>query len=89
MAADNETSGSVRVTLKDVFNKVDDVGRDVSEMKGSVATIRQETQENTKDIQDHELRIRNLEAWRYALPASAILGLLGTIGSVVAVVLSK
>lgn len=89
MAENENSSGSVRVTLKDVFNKVDDVGRDVSEMKGSVATIRQETQENTKDIQDHELRIRNLEAWRYALPATVVLGLLGTIGSVIAVVISK
>lgn len=89
MADSESSSGSVRVTLKDVFNKVDDVGRDVSEMKGSVATIRQVTQENTKDIQDHEHRIRTLEAWRYALPASAVLGLLGVVGSVVAVVMGK
>lgn len=79
-------SGSLRVTLKDVYAGVNDIKSELGEMKGSVGNLAVTTTENTKDIHDHEQRIRQLEAWRYALPASAVLGLLGSIGSLVALI---
>ncbi len=57
-----DTNGSVRVTLKDVYEAVRRVEADVAEMHSAVA-----------HIPDHESRIRKLEAWRYAVPSSVIL----------------
>lgn len=79
-------SGSLRVTIKDVFNGVNDIREQMGELKGSLGQLASSQGENTKDINDHEQRIRALEAWRYALPASAVLGLLGSIGSLVALI---
>lgn len=79
-------SGSLRVTIKDVFAGVNDIKEQMGEMKGGIQQLSSATSENTKDIVDHESRIRMLEAWRYALPASALLGALGVVGSMIAVV---
>lgn len=79
-------SGSLRVTLKDVYQGVNDIREQMGELKGGLALIAGEQREAAKDINDHEQRIRALEAWRYALPASAILGLLGSVGSLVALI---
>jgi hypothetical protein len=84
MAEHQPDSGSLRITMKDVYNRIGEVGADVSEIRGQLSHISVTTAENTKDIIDHESRIRALEAWRYALPAATVLGAMGVIGSVLA-----
>jgi len=59
-----DTNGSVRVTLKDVYEVLRRVEADVAELH-SIAT----------KVPDHEARIRKLEAWRYAIPSSVILAI--------------
>lgn len=88
MATDHQAdSGSLRVTVKDVFNRVGDVAEAVGELKGGLGLLGTQTNENTKDIHDHEQRIRNLEAWRYALPASAFMAAVGLVGTIITAVI--
>lgn len=88
MAEDHQAdSGSLRVTVKDVYARVGDVAESLGEIKGHIGLLSSATSENTKDISDHEARIRNLEQWRYALPASALVGALGLISAILTAVL--
>lgn len=79
-------SGSLRVTVKDVYERLGETNTSLARLEGTLTRLDAETQENTKDIHDHEQRIRALEAWRYALPAATVLGAIGVIGSVLAAV---
>lgn len=67
---DNESPG-VLITVKDIYD----------EMKGLIAEVRimtAELRESRKTDDDHEQRIRKLEAWKYGLPAALLI----SIGSV-------
>lgn len=83
----NRDSGSLRVTIKDVFEAVQSSNQSLARLEGTLTRLDAQTGENTKDISDHEQRIRSLEAWRYALPASTILGAIGALGTVLVAVL--
>ncbi|MEV0823858.1 hypothetical protein [Nonomuraea rubra] len=61
-----DDSNGVVITLKEVYD----------EMRALVSEVRmltQELKESRKTDDDHEKRIRALEQWRYALPASLVL----------------
>ncbi len=81
-------SGSLRVTLKDVNTAVQTLALDVAEIKGSTGLIAQSVQTMDARITDHEGRLRALEAWRYALPASIIVGFM-SLGATVIVAVIK
>lgn len=83
----NRDSGSLRVTIKDVFEAVQSSNQSLARLEGTLTRLDTQMGENTKDISDHEQRIRSLEAWRYALPASTILGAIGALGTVLVAVL--
>ncbi|MEU4579985.1 hypothetical protein [Nonomuraea sp. NPDC023979] len=46
---------------------------ELRDLVSEVRTLTQELKESRKTDDDHERRIRLLEQWRYALPASLIL----------------
>lgn len=56
----------VVVTLKDMYDEL-------RALVGEVRQLTQELRESRATDEDHERRIRALEAWRYALPASALM----------------
>lgn len=69
------------ITLKDVFVMV-------TKLVGQQEAIHQRNQAADQLHLDHEQRIRMLERWRYALPASFVVGL-GSIALAVASMLGK
>lgn len=68
---------SVRITLRDVYDVVQQTHDDVTEIKGHVTV-----QGNAVD--DHEKRIRAVEKRVWALPSLA--GLLGAVSLIVSVI---
>jgi hypothetical protein len=72
-ASENERdSGSLRITVKDVFHAVNGVSDVVSEIKGSLANLAQDHTTTKATSGDHEARLRRLERWTYAIPLTAI-----------------
>jgi hypothetical protein len=55
-----------RIRLLDVFEKQ-------VETSTRLAVLAEQLKENTRSREDHEKRLRKLETWRHALPASLIL----------------
>lgn len=62
----------VVITLKEVYD----------EMRALVAEVRSlthELKESRRTDDDHEKRIRHLEAWKYGLPAALLTGIAGIV----------
>jgi hypothetical protein len=68
--APKESEGGVFITTKDIYDEVKEMRDDVKEV---VDLLR----DTVTDVRDHESRIRSLERWKYALPASLFLALAG------------
>lgn len=73
--------GAVVITTADIYRQLTDLTREVGELKGAV----QKSAEITRDVEDHETRIRALERARWPLPALAALL---SIGSLIATVIA-
>ncbi|MGH2866776.1 MAG: hypothetical protein ACRDNK_04290 [Solirubrobacteraceae bacterium] len=54
-----------RIGIKDVYEQV-------TQLLGKVTTMQEQMTHATEVRADHEARIRLLERWRYALPASFV-----------------
>ncbi len=65
----------VIVTLRDVWLEVREVRTSVAVLPAQTATLA-----------DHETRLRGLERWRYALPASLALAMGSSVVAVAAVI---
>ncbi|MEO3857494.1 hypothetical protein [Acrocarpospora sp. B8E8] len=63
-----DESNGVVVTFKDMYDELRHLVTEVRELT-------HELKDSRADSADHENRIRALEQWRYALPASLLLGL--------------
>lgn len=68
-------SGSLRITLKDVYQQQEQIARDLTAISGNIQVITTTLQAHTNQGDDHESRLRKLEQWRYALPTSFVMGL--------------
>lgn len=77
-----DSDHTIRVTLRDVYHAVNEVREGVAELTGALRVMESGASESVKDLADHEVRLRSLEAWKYALPGSLILGLFGTLAAV-------
>jgi hypothetical protein len=62
----------VVVTAKDIYGEVIKL---VVEMR----QLTQELKESRKTDDDHEQRIRSLEAWKYGLPAALLMAIAGVV----------
>ena len=72
-----------QITTKDVVlelsRKVDRLIEDMGDVKVIAGTVGQ----TVETLHDHELRIRGLERFRYALPSSALLAAVAAAGSLI------
>lgn len=84
MASDNERdSGSLRITVKDVYQAVNAVSASVNEIKGQLNALSQDHTATKAGAEDHEERLRKLEQWRYAIPTSFVLAAMAAASSIV------
>ena len=67
--------------LADAINAVE---RTLERLTGHLEAIDQRNLASDKSLADYENRIRALERWRYALPASILLGLGSAAGAITA-----
>lgn len=71
----NGNGNIVRVTLKDVYATVQEIQRSVevlhADMRVHVSLPAHPT--STPVIADHEARLRVVERWKYAIPASLVI----------------
>lgn len=65
----NIPEGAVVITTADIYRQLLDLTREVGELKGAV----QAAAKISKNVEDHESRLRSLEKARWPLPALAIL----------------
>ena len=73
----------IRVTLRDVYNKVENHAKEASAMNAKLDLyIGLNTAKELK-IEDHETRLRVVERWVYAMPSMAMI--ISVAGLVVAV----
>lgn len=66
----------ILITLRDVYDKVTEVSKTVDEVANA-------GKHSTKHAADHELRIRSLERWAYALPAALVLAAVALIAPII------
>ena len=80
-------SGSLRITLKDVYIQQTDMANNIGQMKGSLNLMALTVGNNKTAVDDHESRIRGLERWRYAIPTSFILAIFSAAATILATVI--
>lgn len=78
MANGDEDNG-VRVTLKLVYDAVTKVQSDVTELKQTAALNKLAADLETKQVADHEVRLRNVERWLYAIPATLLAAIVSSV----------
>jgi len=74
-----ESFGPIVVTAKDIHEKVTEIAENVHELKATQAATLGRVTDQVARINDHEDRIRRLEAWRYALPVSALAAIVSAV----------
>lgn len=74
-------SGSLRITVKDVYRAVNGVSDTVSEIKGSLTSLAQEHTVTKASSLDHEIRLRRLERWTYAIPLTGLTALAAAVAA--------
>lgn len=74
MGTENEPQGVV-VTFKDMYNEMRDLLHEVK-------TLTQELKESRKTDEDHERRLRVLERWMYAIPATLFIAIASIITAI-------
>ena len=73
----NSTPSPDRFTVKELLIEV---RTDVKELHACVKQLSALQPETTRQVRDHETRLRGLERWRYSVPAA----ILTAVGAVVA-----
>lgn len=74
-------SGSLRITQKDVYSEVVGTRADVARIEGAMNVIIERHSHTVNVVDDHETRLRDLERWRYAIPAGLITAVLAAIAA--------
>jgi hypothetical protein len=74
--------GQVAITLRDVWaaqnatvEKIGDVNLTLTRILGQMDAQQTTNGNVTRELADHEGRLRALERWRYALPTATLLGI--------------
>lgn len=66
------------VTMGDVYGEL-------RQLSGQLSTSITQQEILRSQMQDHETRLRSLEAWRYALPVSAFSAVVAGVAAIIAV----
>jgi hypothetical protein len=77
MSTDDEIG--VRVTLKLVYEAVTEVQKSITKLEQSVALNKYAADQDQKRVDDHEYRLRSVERWLYAIPASTLAAVVAAI----------
>lgn len=75
--------GEVRITLRDVYEAVTNLGGTVGELKEEVSTLTTHHGIASETAKDFEQRLRRLERWAYAIPTTFVLAALSVIATIV------
>jgi len=73
--ADDQPRPYAVITVADVYGQQ-------RELAGKVESALARQQHTTERLEDHETRLRSLEAWRYALPLSTISAIIAALAAV-------
>jgi hypothetical protein len=60
-----------------------DIYGELRQLSGQLSTAITQQEISRQQIQDHEARLRSLEAWRYALPVSAVSAIIAAVAAVI------
>ena len=75
MADDSRRPLGYTVTVADIYGEL-------RQLSGQLSTSITQQEVSRQKLDDHESRIRALEAWRYALPVSAVSAVVAGIAAV-------
>lgn len=78
--ADDQHRPYAVVTITDVYGQQ-------RELAGKVEAALARQEQHNERLDDHETRLRSLEAWRYALPLSTISAIIAAIAAVASTIL--
>lgn len=62
----------IRITLRDVWHAVNEIKSGLAAVKTTIELNALTSLNDTAKVQDHEKRIRTLEHWMWALPATGV-----------------
>lgn len=78
-----QEDGEVRITLRDVYDAVTNMGQSISELKEEVTMLADHNSLHNETAKDFEQRLRRLERWAYGIPTTFVLAALSAIATIV------
>lgn len=78
-----QEDGEVRITLRDVYDAVTNMGQSISELKEEVTMLAAHNSLQNETAKDFEQRLRRLERWAYAIPTTFVLAALSVVATIV------
>lgn len=73
----------VRITLRDVYDAVTNLGQSFTELKEEVTMLATHNALQVETVKDFEQRLRRLERWAYAIPTTFVLAALSVVATIV------
>lgn len=73
----------VRITLRDVYDAVTNLGQSFTELKEEVTMLTTHNALQAETVKDFEQRLRRLERWAYAIPTTFVLAALSVVATIV------
>lgn len=73
MGESDENRPSARITIDQIYTLLTDVHGLVQGLTAREVSMNDKIIEQTKQLQDHETRIRSNERWRWAIPATLVI----------------
>jgi hypothetical protein len=82
--------GPVTIGAREIYDQLLATDRKVDGIRGEVAQVANGHGELTKDLADHEARIRNLERGRWPLPSlAAVVSLISVVLAVISFIATR
>ena len=82
-----EPTSGVTITLKDVYDLLNELRNQATQSNTRIEMITARNINADTMHQDHESRLRALEKWRYAIPATAVTAAGGVATAITAILL--
>lgn len=74
---------SMVITVRHVYDAITDVRDQLSSVKEGVNMLNSHHEAATESDRDHELRIRRLEKWTYAIPLTGIVATATAVAAII------
>lgn len=79
----HDDDNSMVITVRHVYDAITDVREQLGAVKGGVEMLNSHHEQATASNQDHELRIRRLEKWTYAIPLTGIVATATAVAAII------